>query len=586
MIRALFLIVALGTSASAQPVLEPPTLPDFSPFADIRTAPVAAPDSDPALPSPDADDADIRSTAVDILAKGLARAASQDLVRTAPEIPPPAPPGQGVGSLANLTLETSLDRAIGTRRAEDGTASDGSPCPPESWTDITLWGHADDPWSALRDARRGTLGPDGRLTPDALIALARAYAYLGFGLEALQAAADAGDTEDVATLRSIARLLDAVETTDAPLTPYADCPGPAALWAALSAPPETAVFPDDLIATYQSLPRHLRKALAQRLAAAARAADNLEAARIVLSDADRSGFDGARALDLEAEVMLETTGGTPGYGRLTSQTDLVATRALVRDLAYRIDTGGTLTAEEIADAEALARATEGAAEAVELAQMELLARIASGDLLGAAARLTERRLRRHYSDVDRTRVLTALWQQASLTDDDTLLHLAVAFPDSDDSDALPVPDRLALARRWHDVGLTDRAAALIADLPATESRRTLESDIAIRSGAEPERLAVLLDTLSTPEPRAALQTALGRHADAARSLRAAGQPRAADIAALRDGDFAAVSDDVFAAAAAPPATGTADSNAALLEAARTESQSVRDILSAIDALAP
>lgn len=584
----LFGLLAGVSPAVAQQQLFAPEVHDALPTI-IERSPRQDPDTLLTLfPAQESERLRRRQAAVEAVADGLARAVSQDLAEPSGLATSSRNRGStaidDAGDVANLSAATSIELSIDTLRGASGLTTTGSTCIPNSRLDLPGWGDEDEPFSALAQARQAAVGDDGIISSDSRIAIAKAFLYLGFGAEAGAVLTDTSDDE-AALLIDVGRILDGRPVDSARFEGQIACPGMVSFWAALATDPGAADWPSDtdpILATLKRLPRPLRKLLAPRLVDALLAADREPDARVALSAVDRGGVENSRSLALTQAALGERAGD---YGALTEPTDLTSLQAMLRVFDAASDSGQPVSIDTIAEAEALARGTRGDPDATRLAEASLLARIKSGDVLGSLSRLTERRFRRHYADIDRSLALRDLWLAAAGADDQTFLRVAFAL---DDVPRMDPAQALTIARRLGDVALTDRAAGLLATIEDAPARSQIDAELQLVHGQDANGAKPLLDLVTDTSLRARLFTQLGRHSDAAREHRADQEPMAAEVAALRGGHWDLLRDagsDPIATAATLAIPSPPDAaNAELLTRTREETAAMKQFLRTIEDL--
>lgn len=205
----------------------------------------------------------------------------------------------------HVRVETVIDRDSALAQPEQLTEN-GSACVPSEELDIASWGLMPDGKPDLAAYREGLVGEFDDINPEAAMRLARYYAYLTFGAEALQELSNVDPpTPDRDLVAAIATIMD--QDTVHPRTAYfrgqETCGTAAALWALLAGPElrtEQPVDVDAAIQAFTDLPDHIKRHLGPRLLDTFRAGGKLEAAQIVRN---RIGLSGEGA---EVEVAVSS----------------------------------------------------------------------------------------------------------------------------------------------------------------------------------------------------------------------------------------------------------------------------------------
>ena len=168
-----------------------------------------------------------------------------------------------------VTSQTSIDRATGTRGAQDTAHSVGLRCPPAEAFDVTSWADSAPPATLIGQARRALMQEFDRLDREQTLTLARIYAALGFGAEArnLLRASDFDDA-DTWSIMLVSAVTDGFAPDGALSIDFlVGCDGPVALWAFLAGNVErqTPIKWGAIQRAYSALPAHLRGLLGPSL---------------------------------------------------------------------------------------------------------------------------------------------------------------------------------------------------------------------------------------------------------------------------------------------------------------------------------
>ena len=169
----------------------------------------------------------------------------------------------------NYRMGTAADRDTLERR-QNLLTSAGSVCLEEGVFDVASWGAADR-FAPFGNLRTGIVGEFDKPDIDAIIALARRYLYLGFGVEA-KILLD-GFQVDIPGSDDLLRLANVIDgpnsTPDGQLVDQLSCATNASIWAVLAVqkiPPGSKIDRPSVLLTFSGLPMHLRRHLGPVLA--------------------------------------------------------------------------------------------------------------------------------------------------------------------------------------------------------------------------------------------------------------------------------------------------------------------------------
>ncbi len=539
------------------------------PWAAERTA--AAPLAEPAVPA--SDPAAERITAQEaVLLEELARAAAQGLLEadlpaldrlrrsqsersaaaTEDTAPLPAPEPPAPEAHVRLEAETSIDRDSGAAPSRRSVTDDGLACLPDASVDLAAWGDPRDPAEGITARRKDLVGEFDRPDPEAVLALARYYLYLGFGAEAKATLAAFESQRPEAELVSlIAEILDGGGAgLPGLLSGQASCAGPVALWSVLAeGGPHPGLWtnPRAILAAFSALPLHLRRHLGPGLATRFLDQGDRETAIRLRNAVTRAPGEHGDALVL-LDARLALAEGDPGapaaLEALVTADDGIAAEAYRTYLETELDAGrvppkGAETAAaiafEIADTETGA----------DLALLALRGLLAAGDF--EAARTAILRL-----EHDGAPAGPELWADfaaglAAGAQDGEFLRQAFATRDRLAGAGLPVGVSAALARRLTGLGFPEEALRYLPAAGQDEAAIIARAEALIGSGAPAEAFGALvpLDGPEAERLRARALLALGDPRGAAQRFAAAADPDAAERAAWIAGawDLLAASDD-------------------------------------------
>ena len=507
------------------------------------------------------------------LGEGLGRAIAQGLATAATPADPAVEERTDPLALpAGIDLRSGLDLAVGVA-AEDPAAPH---CADPALHDVESWSGGATPLAALEAARSGFFADLEAPEPAAVLALARAYASLGFGAEAAQVLATwPAPPEAAAAVREIARQVDDPGVAgSALLQGQVSCDTPAALWAFLATPPGSAGLPEAnvpaVLRTLSGLPVYLRRqvapAVSERLRDAGRAAE-AEAARATLTRATTApgpamqveilrAAEGPAPRDAVAAVAEAARG--PGMPALVAQAEMLARLAaerrpvdpdLARDVEAQIHQGkGSPESAALLDAYVTALAATARYEDA----LALLARLRRSDYAAA------------YNLAGGTdRVMAAVAGDPS---DGTFLVESRSFAAGPLADLLSGEIVAGIAGRMVTLGFVEEAGTYAAAMQARTAaaggarapagapvilpaeseavRQVALAGIALGDGRPAEALARLsgVDTPDAARMKARALSDLGAHAEAAEAFLALGETDSAAAALWRAGQWDAASD--------------------------------------------
>lgn len=474
----------------------------------------------------------------------------------------------------------------------DGTGSltpSGAACIADDRLDLADWGGGHPPLELLSEARSGLYGEFDGLDAGAALRAVQLHLYLGFGAEAAQYAelvsADA-DPEDVAILRSLARLVDGEADPQSPFLTMLACDGAAALWALAAQgeiPPGAKVNTDAIARSFLALPAHLRGALGVGLAEKLLAHGDDEAARIVRNAIERTpDVHPAKVVLLDASADLHADAAEAAIDH--AETAVAMDGRTVDEWIALVEAHFRRTAPVSPDVVTALRAFEGevggTAEEAGFFRALALAELLSGQT-EAGFEIA----------VNQDLPASDLWQVAAvLAEDDAFLgHAVVAQPPS-------VSPKVAedVAERLLDLGFPDAALAWLQPLAADDGPRRRRIAARAELARKGARQALdLLDGLSEPEDmvlRAQAMVQLGQVAMAREAYLTAGMSDEALRLATWEGAWTEVAMaevplwSPVASDAEPrtvDAAGTLARGAAILEASETTRGSIEALLAGV-----
>ncbi|GGE47313.1 hypothetical protein GCM10011360_38210 [Primorskyibacter flagellatus] len=539
------------------------------PMAEARRVTETATRSLPDKGSPEAS-ADLQAFETEIL-KQLSLAATQGVLSASLSPQPRSPEADRTADLPGAGRTGPEDGVIVHQNTlipmetePRPVDASGIPCITNDRLDLADWRGEGTFAAELGRLRSALTGEFDDPAPATARALARFYIAYGFGAEAEAILSlPATEDQDSEILRSMSRIVDLGHDPDpSPFDSQRGCEGPAGLWSALAG--QTGAMPEaeisSLLHELNALPPPLRTHLGTVVAANFVAAGNAEAAEAVFRILDRTDEAGTPRSEL-AKGQYELEHGDRQTGR--ALLDQAAGRegdaspeallALVRDDLSR----DMIVPEEVADRLAAYflqyRDTPLAAD---LAETEALARASSGQFEAALASLASgKETADRIADVTETRshVVRTLAQNTS--DPDFLKHALRLADHPEEKIAADAAD--AIAERLLDLGFPELAATILQNnqpLREDSARAQIAARVSLGLGRGRRAEAELHRFQGTDiaELLAKTQAANGDHTAASESYRTLNMPEQAEHQAWLAGDWTRLSgsDDPLRAALA------------------------------------
>jgi hypothetical protein len=502
---------------------------DGAPGFALASLPSAAPDTAFVAKAP----AELRSSTMERLAEGVARAASQGTLRLAPGNSPTeasvAPIGAASGENLRLRIPGEEDWL-----SEDPVLREH--CIEQGRLDIGAWSIPDiDPAEQIAAAWRQIADPADGLDEDRGLDLARLFISFGFGAEARGViAALAPRHPDAELLAAMAHVVDIETPPPGTLDDQADCPGRAQLWLALATGIPGA--PEDVLVAVSEMPLSLRRHLSARLIAIFLEAGDMSTAEALRALVDRAAGPHGDGFDLAA-ARLDAAARQPHGLRtvrdLAQSASPVADEALALHLALGNDGGPPPEPPALARAEIRADDLRGTETGSRLETELIMAALRMDDFELAGSRLADAIAAGLLPD-ERTDALVAQYVSAlaERASDVTVLIHAAAMQETIVSRSASGPARPALAQRLADLGFARLARAYLPAGDDEGSDPALTAEVLLLSG-DPLGALALLEDLEAPDDRqlrirADALRALDRPAEAATFYELLGDRRAAE----------------------------------------------------------
>lgn len=607
----------LATTEQSEPALETPVLTGRSitrmgpgSLDPLTSTVVFLPQLPTSLPAPNATSSltTDRSLAVELVGRGLSRAASQGLVTAGDNIPktertPPEMSAVDVlAGRANLTVTTGFDRETRPDARDVPPSVDGAICLSERSVDVLNWGDARDP-KMLGTLRNASISEDGSVNESGAKALARYYIHLGFGVEARATAQFLESGPDRQIIIALAEIMDDGRSDAEVFQGQVACDGSVALWAALSGPLAQTQMPNNtnaILTTFSALPPHLRSHLGPTLSERLHDAGLHKDARTALNAVTRGGTRTDESDLATARLELDGThadGAREKLSDLSNGTDITAAGALLELLKDAEARDMAPNPAWVDDAPTLVGALEGTEIASELNLAGLRGLIA----LGRFDAFRETIVEDSPGVTPETRLdlaVRALDAATNSGSDAELLTTEIGLAKLVPAARLDATTRVQLAARLRGLGLANRALRYVIRAPESESELTVAISAYVAAGQFAEALEVTRASPLDASDRlfAEVLIASGKKKEAFDQFVSVGDTESAVEVALRLGEWnwiALNTDDEIATASrelispvVDPEPDAEAPNGDLIAALRARRAQVRSLLQATELRSP
>ncbi|THH34796.1 hypothetical protein E4Z66_17695 [Aliishimia ponticola] len=404
----------------------------------------------------------------------------------------------------NLSSTSSVIRSNISIQGERLT-SEGLSCLDEELFNVSTWGEPGAFDEAISSYREQLYGEFDALNKDAQQALAKSYAYYGFGAEALQTLSlDDGWGEEEAAIYAVATILETGAVQDvADLARFAECDDPSAIWSilAMSAPTSSdSVNAKAALRALNELPMHLRAIVAPELSNRFRALGDVRSASLAMRTLSRAKDEPSAAAQLEAaEVRLEKgdeAGADDQLETVAASGTLEAPLALIRLIELKAANRERVSHDMAVLASAYAQEFRDSEIADDLNKAHIIALSRSGDFLEAFQALEE-----SAKSVSTPELIAQLYRTLQEDAPDvTFLQKALGLPEPHKGQ-IPARTKLSMSERLLTLGFSDEADSLIAEVDpsiAPRQQQLLRGQIHLAKGFYRQALAAA-ETFSGPE---------------------------------------------------------------------------------------
>lgn len=413
-----------------------------------------------------------------------------------------------------IVVTTAPDAALAEVVHSMSDNVQSSTCLPTAWLDPAQWASGQ-PSAGFSGLRAQLLGEFDKPDPIAVLALARHYLYMGFGLEARRLVETFSvDAEQAELISELGHYLDGGAPRLAGILPsQVGCSPPATLWSIL-ANPNGISDPDldlrQILAAFSDLPVHLRGMIGPTLASSFSNAGKIDAAIGIRNLLDRSANADAESLNMiEAEIALakdqEDAVMAPLDAVITNDGSQAAL-AMIKLIKEKRRLGQRIDPSLASAADALAVEYRGTDLGRQLTETAIRAFSTSGQPQTTFDRINEAQARRTVADeTTRTLRIEAFYDAAVNSSNTAFVRLMHKedFPTTE-MPALKMRDqeltaRISVAERLNRLGFFEKASDVLAPVAATasiETRREL-ARIAFARGQLDEALILIEDLNDT-----------------------------------------------------------------------------------------
>ena len=288
----------------------------------------------------------------------------------------------------NIHIENSIDREF--MRLISGREATGSEskCLSDKMFNIPEWGNEESILAKILEQRGLISGELDSVDTQAVLGLAKAYIYAGFGAEALSVLSQFDlEPEEKEILGSMAQVIDnGASDNHVKFSDQIGCDTLSALWAALFTPTlanQAHINKTSILGAFSRLPAHLRRLLGPRLAEKFLNIGDLDTARALRNSIARSPGDAGSEYNLLNAKLDHIRGLTDSVEHTLEDiidTDgSVAPKALVELLEVRLQNGKHIEPRLLATAESYIFEQQDTEIAADLQRLIALSYGHSGD---------------------------------------------------------------------------------------------------------------------------------------------------------------------------------------------------------------
>ena len=411
----------------------------------------------------------------------------------------------------NLNTENSIDRDVLSESERPAVTPLGSECLASDKVGVAAWGQEDTAIGDLGFLRRSLVGEFDRPSSSAVLALARAYIYLGFGAEAI-ATLDSFETEisDRDILVALAGIMDGRPIgADTALQSQTACDSSVALWAVLALPEITRGLPISqaaVLSAFSALPRHLRDHLGPRLSDMFLEVGNVSGATAIRNAVARTmGDHGNDFALIDAKLGLlqgQTDDIETNLQEIISKDDTSSPLALIELIKTKLAIKGKVDPDLILAAVSFAYEQKTSALGRALYTTAIAASLSNGDFDEARENLARLEIESAVSAVDIAQLRSQVFRRISEDSSDAEFMRQVLKPQSSgELTTVDRPVRLEVARRLVQLGEPNTAeVALSSSLDPTSDEKYILA-VAALDQLQSDKALSYLDALTGVEAR-------------------------------------------------------------------------------------
>jgi len=335
----------------------------------------------------------------------------------------------------NIHIENSVDREISRLLPKGTGAGSGDACIGDDVVNVLEWGDKGSLWEQISAQRRKLSGEFDSTNPEAAIALAEAYIYAGFGVEALRVIDEFSvDPKMAGILKVMARIVDGMAPQqNGVLYGQSGCNSDVALWAVLSQPVLSKgmeINRPKIISAFSALPLHLRRHLGPLLAEKFLKIGDIETASALRNAIARAPGDASAEFRL-MEARFEQERGhhdiaEKALAEISTDNSIVALEALIGLLETKANRKSDVSEDVLITAESYLFAQKTNEAGARLLKSIALLRAQSGDLESALKNLRAFRENSFIDAKEERKVWESVLEVADAATDEVFLKFIYA----------------------------------------------------------------------------------------------------------------------------------------------------------------
>ncbi len=449
----------------------------------------------------------------------------------------------------NIHIENSVDREIARLLPKGTVAGTGDACIGDDVVNVLEWGGKGALWDQISEQRRKLSGEFDRTNPEAAKALAKAYIYAGFGVEALRVIDGFGvDPEMAGILKAMARIVDGMAPQqNGVLHGQSGCDSDIALWAVLSLPALSKgmeINRPKVISGFSALPLHLRRHLGPQLAAKFLIIEDIETASAIRNAIARAPGDaGAEFRLMEARFEQERghhDAAEQALEEIATDNSAVALEALIGLLETKAERKSDVSKDMLITAESYLFEQKTNEAGARLLRSIALIRAQSGDLGLALENLRAIKTNSFFDDNAERQIWEGVLEVADDATDEAFLKFIFAARKEIEKQSVSRTVHQKIAEKLLDLGFSRMAQDMLdPPVPPADVDKLIMAKAALLNG-EAQQVIKLLKHVSGEEAarlRAQAFGLLGNHDLAAGEYAAISDQDGHKAAVWRAGDW-------------------------------------------------